>query len=294
MKNVIQNYQIYSCVCIIVCIVFFMQCLGEESNVSSNIFHQTSYWQNIKKAATEDLVTSGQNAITVGTSPAHFHWYNWTIAGAALGTIAIAFSCDQQVRFFFNAHQSSAANHFITPWGYYGSGYFTVGISSGLYLTGLGFSQPWLKETGRVALTSIVLTGIITGVLKISLGRSRPYVNNGPWAFDFPGTSNSTLSIPSGHTTAAFALSSVLASRISNPYATIGLYCLAALTASQRVYSDQHWLSDVILGASIGTAVGRIVARNSIINTEKIGFKKWEILPVFNLSETGISFVQKF
>lgn len=65
------------------------------------------------------------------------------------------------------------------------------------------------------------------------------------------------VSFPLGHTTMAFAFSSVLTSLISNPYATIGLYCLVVLTASQRMYSDQHWLSDVILGASIGTAVGQ-------------------------------------
>jgi membrane-associated phospholipid phosphatase len=245
-------------------------------------------------AAAEDLIASGQDAIAVGISPARFHWYNWTIAGAALGTTVITFYGDQQVRNFFNAHQYSAVDHFFTPWGYYGSGFVSVGISGVLYLTGLGFSQRWLQETGREALTSIAVAGIITGVLKITFGRSRPYVNDGPWDFSFPGTSSSVWSFPSGHTTAAFALSSVLASRISNPYATIGLYCLAALTASQRMYSDEHWSSDVLLGASIGTAVGRIVAKNSIVSTEKVGLKNWEIVPEFSFSGAGIGLIRKF
>jgi hypothetical protein len=59
-----------------------------------------------------------------------------------------------------------------------------------------------------------------------------------------------------GHSAVAFAVSSILAGRIKNTYASIGLYSLAALTARSRVYHDEDWLSDTFLGGAIGTVVG--------------------------------------
>ena len=59
-----------------------------------------------------------------------------------------------------------------------------------------------------------------------------------------------------GHSAVAFAVSSVLAGRIKNTYASIGLYSLAALTACSRVYQDEDCLSDTFLGGAIGTVVG--------------------------------------
>ena len=62
-------------------------------------------------------------------------------------------------------------------------------------------------------------------------------------------------SFPSGHTVVAFSLSTVLAERIGNPWATAGLYGAATACAVSRVYRQEHWLSDIVLGAALSTAV---------------------------------------
>jgi hypothetical protein len=36
----------------------------------------------------------------------------------------------------------------------------------------------------------------------------------------------------------------------------MALYGMASLTAYQRIYSDVHWFSDVLLGAALGTFIG--------------------------------------
>jgi membrane-associated phospholipid phosphatase len=64
-------------------------------------------------------------------------------------------------------------------------------------------------------------------------------------------------SFPSGHTVAASSLSAVLASRIDHPLATIALYGAATLTAVSRMYTDEHWFSDVVFGGLLASAVGR-------------------------------------
>ena len=67
--------------------------------------------------------------------------------------------------------------------------------------------------------------------------------------------------MPSGHVTVAFAMSSVLAERIDNVYASVFLYSLAASTVFQRIYSDSHWASDCIPAAVIGFVIGKAVVR---------------------------------
>ena len=67
------------------------------------------------------------------------------------------------------------------------------------------------------------------------------------------------MSFPSGHTTAAFALSAVLAARIKNPWATVGLYGVAAGAAMSRMYTRDHWLSDVVFTAVYTSAVANSV-----------------------------------
>jgi membrane-associated phospholipid phosphatase len=135
-------------------------------------------------------------------------------------------------------------------------------IASGiLYGGGALTRSERTRTTGLMLFESIAISGSITAVCKVLTGRSRPYVNEGAFRFRGVRFSDESLSLPSGHSTVAFAASSVLASRIGNPAAAAGLYLLAGLTAASRVYRDEHWISDTFLGAAIGTVVGNAVVR---------------------------------
>ena len=252
-----------------------------------------SQWLKLKNSLGDDLILTEQNAIAVGVSPTNFDWHDWSVCALVAGATGIAFFGDQPVRKIIQAHQSSNAEHFLHLGIIYGSVFTAVGIGGSIYLAGLGFSRPWFQETGREVLTSVALAEITTGVLKAVSGRSRPYVNEGPYKFHFIGKNNSSWSFPSGHSTAAFSVSKVLAARISNPYATIGLYVLASLAAVQRMYSDDHWLSDVILGAAIGTAVGHIVVKNSL-ELKRISHKNWIVVPEIYSSGAGVVLRRSF
>ena len=130
------------------------------------------------------------------------------------------------------------------------------GILSGfLYSTGLIFYDNYVKETGQMLAEAIIANGIYTEVLKITLGRARPFTNEPNTEIDFLEFEFETKenSLPSGHTSTAFTIATVLSERFNNIYASLTLYSLASLTAYQRIYSDVHWLSDVVLGAALGT-----------------------------------------
>ena len=133
------------------------------------------------------------------------------------------------------------------------------------------------RRTSDVALhtgVAMLTAGGITQILKRTLGRARPYVvhdtNSSDWQLfrglrDFRGSDY--LSFPSGHATSAFALASALSSELG--YESIGhvniirpaLYITASAVAAGRVYHDKHWASDVLMGAAVGYATGRLVTR---------------------------------
>lgn len=97
------------------------------------------------------------------------------------------------------------------------------------------------------AAQALIVNSAWTGLLKYSLHRTRP-----------DGTD--ALSLPSGHTSTAFALASV-AERHYGWKAGLPAYLLAAGIGASRIESNKHYLSDVIAGAAIGTIVGRTVTR---------------------------------
>ncbi|MEC8838717.1 MAG: phosphatase PAP2 family protein, partial [Candidatus Neomarinimicrobiota bacterium] len=90
---------------------------------------------------------------------------------------------------------------------------------------------------------AMITNGVITELMKRSFGRVRP---NGGCCKSFP----------SGHTSHSFTVATI-ANELYGKEVGIAAYCLAALVATSRIHDNKHYLSDVIFGAGLGTAVGR-------------------------------------
>ena len=105
-------------------------------------------------------------------------------------------------------------------------------------------------EIGQASLYA----GAITYILKLAIGRARPYVNEGSTSFHpFSSiVSADNQSLPGGHNTAAFVLSTVLSRNAKPVWLKVLAYLPAALTFVSRVYQDKHWTSDDFLGAALG------------------------------------------
>ena len=203
-----------------------------------------------------DLRDIWHDAGEILLAPLHFDNAGWLTTAAVVGGTALLSPLDESSRRVARRSQSSSADNFAEVGRQYGREIYGLTLSGGLYIGGLVFKNAEVRQTGVMLLESIAFAGITTTVLKSIMGRSRPYVEEGAYRFRGFQFQNDHLSLPSGHSTVAFSVSSVLAGRIKNAYATIGLYSLATLTAFSRVYGDEHWLSDTFLGAAIGTAVG--------------------------------------
>jgi undecaprenyl-diphosphatase len=107
------------------------------------------------------------------------------------------------------------------------------------------------EAVGAAGLSS-VLSILLFLWLKRLTGRRRPcQIEPHCWATLLPPDQ---FSFPSGHTMTAFAVAIPLA--LFYPTLTIGLLFCALSIAMSRVLLGMHFLSDVVAGALIGTALG--------------------------------------
>jgi membrane-associated phospholipid phosphatase len=243
---------------------------------------------NYKALIIGDIDSSIRDGVSIVTAPSHFGWKEWTFTALSIGATVSIYFVDSSLRAYTLSHKSRTKDRLILPWEYYGTGYTAFALGAGMYGFGLGFFHPWWRETGREVLSAVLISGIAGQVLKIGFGRFRPYINNGANAFLPFKIREMNASFPSGHTLTAFAVSSVLAKRIANPYISCGLYGVALLTGIQRIYSDNHWASDVAMGAILGTVIGRFVAEDDV-GSQNTNKHKVKIDPECTQSSVGLS-----
>ena len=124
-------------------------------------------------------------------------------------------------------------------------------------------SNEWLTIGTMYAETLLIANGIKEWT-KLLVYRARPYMYFDDYPQDKLEDGDWNCSFPSGHTTLAFAgaafTTMVFCQCYPNSdwkYAVAGLsFGLAALTGGLRMASGNHFFSDVLAGAAIGTVVG--------------------------------------
>ncbi|HEY8175701.1 MAG TPA: phosphatase PAP2 family protein [Gemmatimonadaceae bacterium] len=130
---------------------------------------------------------------------------------------------------------------------------------------------PAMADITFHAAESVVVGSIASQVIRGPLGRSRPYETNYSDQYDFhffKGFTNFKYrAFPSIHTASSFAVATVytLETQRRAPGATwiVGpiAYALAAGPGVARMYNGQHWASDILSGAFLGTLAGAKVVR---------------------------------
>lgn len=127
----------------------------------------------------------------------------------------------------------------------------------------------WVATACGFVFVSIAYSGIFTNVIKILLGRARPYVAEFltfPELYPFAGT-GSLHSFPSGHANTVFAIAFAVGFLV--PRWRRYLIALAAVLALTRVLQFQHFISDSLGGALLALAttywLRDLFARNGIV-----------------------------
>lgn len=138
----------------------------------------------------------------------------------------------------------------------WGETYSTAIIGGAFGLHGLLSKDNSTKKIGFEIIQAAFYSGATTTLLKAIIGRARPYANKGTTDYrPFTILDDGFHSLPSGHATLAFALSTVLSRNVESSPLKVFAYLPAALTAFSRVYQDYHWASDCVLAGLIGYIV---------------------------------------
>lgn len=203
-----------------------------------------------------DAALALDGVVHICTAPAQWDRGDWGSAAAAATVTLGSATLDAGVQRVMRRN-AGTADWLADRGKSYGEWWFALTATSGLYGAGLVFNDSWIRETAVLTGTAIIVSSLAASAIKIVAGRARPHLNRGSRQFVPFTLADDYGSFPSGHTVAAFSLSSVLAARINHPLATVVLYGAACLTASSRLYADEHWCSDVVFGAICASAIGR-------------------------------------
>jgi membrane-associated phospholipid phosphatase len=224
------------------------------------------------------------------SSPGRWKKKQWAEFGISVGAIAATYTLDSTIRDAIQRNRGGAMDttaHYLEPFG----AAYSFGVIAGFYIGGVSAHDQNARETAVDAISAtLIASGIITPALKIVTGRGRPSQYGDPSHFQpFSGDA----SFPSGHTTQAFVVASVIASHYDQGWVKGLSYGLAATVGFSRMVHDQHWASDVLTGALIGTAVGKEVVRfNKTARLPKTA--RYSVVPVVGPRGYGATLVASF
>ncbi|WP_454063370.1 phosphatase PAP2 family protein [Candidatus Nitrospira salsa] len=140
-----------------------------------------------------------------------------------------------------------------------GHGSTLVIISLFVFLAGYLWKKNRLKQIGVQTLVAHGISGLITQMIKHSIGRPRPRLaHQDHWQIG-PSFQSGLDAFPSGHSSASFAVAAIIARHFPR-YAWM-LYGGAAFVALSRIIKGSHFPSDACVGAFLGYVIGHILAR---------------------------------
>ncbi len=232
-------------------------------NLFSQQPHFTDYSYKPDKAYFKSYLTVSKE---IAISPLRWNSKQWVIAGGVVAGGLILYQFDDEIRQFFqssNVHSDGAdfaSKYLIEPWG----GLFPAMLVGGFYVYGLSADDLRARQIALGATQAFVMSVITVQVLKHLTHRHRPYQDepSNPRLWEGPFKGFEYTSFPSGHTIRAFTMASFFSSVYKDKlWVGILSYGIATGVGIQRLYENEHWSSDVFIGAALGIAIGKTVAR---------------------------------
>lgn len=127
----------------------------------------------------------------------------------------------------------------------------SVGVPVGYFVAGLIHDNKDLKQKAAYTAAAILLNTATTTLLKNVVKRERPY---NTYTGIFPDKIESDFAFPSGHTSSAFATATSIAITTKKWYIAVPALAWSAGVGYSRIYLGQHYPSDVIMGALVGSS----------------------------------------
>jgi undecaprenyl-diphosphatase len=132
-----------------------------------------------------------------------------------------------------------------------------IGAPLGFLATGIIRKDRKAEDTGFLLLTAAILNYGITYGMKNAVNRKRPYdaLNN----VHTVGSTERSASFPSGHTSSAFTVATMVSLNYPKWYVIVPCYVWAGLAGYSRMAIGMHYPSDVLMGAAVGAGSAYLI-----------------------------------
>ena len=184
---------------------------------------------------------------------------DWTNVGGMIATTLAIMPFDPRLRDATQGEQKYYNSFPIEAGRYYGDWYAIAALTTAFGGYGIIARDTAYKKLAIELFQTGVYAELITGILKVSFGRARPRTGSDQFTYKPFNFNDDYNSLPSGHTTLAFSLSTVLSRHAKTTFLKILAYLPAGLTMFSRIYQNNHWFSDEIIAAATGYFVGNWV-----------------------------------
>jgi membrane-associated phospholipid phosphatase len=204
------------------------QIFGTQQNETEEVEIQlnTGYWKS--------YISDTKSILT---SPSRWERSDWIKTSLVLGTTFGLYIFDQNIQDWVQDHRDDSSDdiaNFAKP---FGNGLYLLPSLGVYYLYGHFFASNKAKRTGLLGLESFIVSGVFTQAIKFTGHRHRPDTGDDYDTWDGPSFSSNHLSFPSGHSSTAFSIATVIASEYDHIVFIPPLaYGIATLTALSRVH----------------------------------------------------------
>lgn len=221
------------------------------------LYAPAAFPQNIDTISS-DISTFLNTGKEIVTAPGSFTKTDIIKTGIFLLAAAGSFYADNEIKEFAVRNKSEFNKHLfnIDRYFYVES---SIALTAGTYLYGLFAGNSRIRRLGLDLGEAAFYSGAINIIIKYASGRDRPLRTDDNMIFDPFERSPSYSAFASGHTTLAFAVSTVMAEYSDNFFWRAAWFTAAGLVGAARIYHNMHWFSDVIVGGSIGYFIGSYV-----------------------------------
>ncbi len=220
----------------------------------------------------------------INTISSPFHWKKkqWLLSTLIAGAGIYSYNYDESIHEFFNDNSNKTTNNISNIFDY---SIIAIPAMGAIYTYGFSKNKCRTENTLLLSVKAMIISEVGIQLIKRLSHRHRPdnHLNIDPYIWDGPAFSDNFASFPSGHTAMAFAMASVISSEYKGFWVSFISYSYAGLMALSRLNNNEHWASDVVIGAGLGYACGKLVFNNS---KNKI----FKIRPLFSNKINGLSF----
>lgn len=156
-------------------------------------------------------------------------------------------------------------------------GGFVAGFLFTVFMLANYFGRTKLSAVAKISLMSSIFGGLANGVLKFIFNRQRPSIGLDQWhffAFFESGARHvndlmyAYNSMPSGHTITTLAAIVPFFLAYRSYKVRVLLIVWAIMVNFSRVYTVNHWLSDVVMASFLGIVVGLAIMK---VNQHRLG-----------------------